>query len=254
MESNQIMQFFRPKPSSPELPLFIFLPAMDGTGQLFRSQIPKLCPNYDILCLSIPKDDRSVWEELVENTINLIKIEREKNQERPIYLCGESFGGCLAMKVALTAPHLFTKLILVNPASSIRHTPWLTWGSFLTQLLPESLYRFSVFGVLPFLAEVDRIPKNDQETLLSIIQSIPQETSMWRLELLSKFHLNESQLNLLKLPVLILAGEADRLLPSVREAKHLANVIPNSEIVLLPDSGHACLLEKEIDLNQIINS
>jgi pimeloyl-ACP methyl ester carboxylesterase len=50
----------------------------------------------------------------------------------------------------------------------------------------------------------------------------------------------------------LLAGAADRLLPSLSEAEHLVKVLPNAEMVVLPHSGHACLLEREVNLYEII--
>ncbi|MEM9509756.1 MAG: alpha/beta hydrolase, partial [Cyanobacteria bacterium P01_E01_bin.35] len=46
----------------------------------------------------------------------------------------------------------------------------------------------------------------------------------------------------------------DRLLPSVTEADRLVRYLPNARKVLLPDSGHACLLEREIRLEEILGS
>ena len=56
--------FLTPSPLCPEKPLFVFLPGMDGTGQLLRTQIPDLETVFDIRCLAIPPDDLSTWDEL----------------------------------------------------------------------------------------------------------------------------------------------------------------------------------------------
>jgi pimeloyl-ACP methyl ester carboxylesterase len=54
--------------------------------------------------------------------------------------------------------------------------------------------------------------------------------------------------------VLLIGGAADRLLPSVQEVERLAELLPNAKIVVLPDSGHTCLLETDINLFEIIKS
>ncbi len=51
-----------------------------------------------------------------------------------------------------------------------------------------------------------------------------------------------------------MASETDRLLPSVTEADRLVCYLPNARKILLPDSGHACLLESEIRLEEILGS
>ena len=250
---NRLLKFLTPKPPRPDLPLFVFVPGMDGTGKLLRTQVPKLAEAFDIRCLAIPPDDLANWEILVSETVSLIEKEQQAgNRQRPIYLSGESFGGCLALKVALAAPHLLERLILVNPASSFRQQPWIQWGSYLTQWLPSSIYPLSVFGLLPALASLEKIEHSDRLALLEAMQSVPQRTSIWRLALVRSFDLGEPDLRRLKMPVLIVASGADRLLPSVAEAKLLVKVLPNAQMVILANSGHACLLETDVDLYTII--
>jgi pimeloyl-ACP methyl ester carboxylesterase len=74
------------------------------------------------------------------------------------------------------------------------------------------------------------------------------------LSLLRQFRLEDLPLDRVHQPVLILASEADRLLPSQREAKRLARLLPNTTIVQLAGSGHACLLENQLNLSAILKS
>lgn len=249
--SSQI-SFLRPTQPRPELPLFIFLPAMDGTGKLLRSQQSRLSTTFDIRCLSIPLNDLSTWDQLLTKTLELITIEKSAAPSRLIYLCGESFGGCLALKVALTAPELLDKLILVNSASSFSQQPLVKYGSYLTPYLPSYLYRLSVTGTLPFLAALGRMKRSERQALLEAMQSVSQQTSIWRLELMRSFKVDKNQLERLKKPVLVIASLADRLLPSLSQAKFLVKYLPKAQMVTLPNSGHACLLEADVDLHRII--
>jgi pimeloyl-ACP methyl ester carboxylesterase len=66
--------------------------------------------------------------------------------------------------------------------------------------------------------------------------------------------MEESKLRSLNLPVLAIAGGADRLLPSVAEAQHLASVLPNAKMLVLPRCGHACLLEADVNLYEIMKA
>ena len=82
--------------------------------------------------------------------------------------------------------------------------------------------------------------------------SVQIENSVQRLSMMRHFHINPEQLQRFKNPVLLVASQGDRLLPSVPEAKRLQQKLPNAEVVILPHSGHACLLETDINLYQII--
>ncbi|WP_193196379.1 alpha/beta fold hydrolase [Nostoc sp. MG11] len=246
--------FLTPKRVQPEYPLFVYLPGMDGTGQLLRSQTAGLEVGFDVRCLALPRKDLTTWDVLTKNVLNLIHAELKKSSQRPIYLCGESFGGCLAMKVAIQTPQLFKRIILINPASAFHLRPWLNSASQLTSFVPEPLYDVGALGLLPFLASLPRISRSDRHELLKTMRSIPPATVLWRLSLLREFHVDEEQLRRLTQPTLLIAGASDRLLPSVTEVKRIANILPNAKTMVLPDSGHACLLEKDIYLYEILKS
>lgn len=244
--------FLVPKKIHSNYPLFIYLPGMDGSGQLFQTQIDGLEAGFDVRCLAIPSKDLTSWDELTNRVLNLIHAELKNTPQRPVYLCGESFGGCLAKKVAIRAPHLFKCIILSNPASSFRIHPFFYWGSQFTDFLPNFCYDVSALGLLPFLASLPRINRDDRKKLLKAMQSVPPETIRWRISLLREFYIDEYKLSQLTQPILLLAGANDRLLPSTREALRLANIFPNAKIIVLPESGHACLLEKDINLYEIM--
>lgn len=246
--------FLTPSKLNPNNPLFVFLPGMDGTGQLLRTQTAGLEPAFDVRCLAIPPTDLTSWDELASEVVSLIQAELEKRPTRSVYLCGESFGGCLAMKVAVRSPELFDRIILVNPASSFNQRPMLGWGAQLTGWIPHPVYRGSAVWLLPFLANLGRTDESDRRALLDAIHSVPQKTVIWRLSLITDFHVDETQLRQLTQPVMLIAGGSDRLLPSVAEAKRLTTCFPNAQMVVLPHSGHACLLEAEVNLFEIIKA
>ncbi|MEI1378404.1 alpha/beta hydrolase [Nostoc sp. UHCC 0926] len=246
--------FLTPERVQPEYPLLVYLPGMDGTGQLLRSQTAGLETGFDVRCLALPRKDLNTWDVLTKSVLDLIDAELEKSSQRPVYLCGESFGGCLAMKVAIQAPELFKRIILINPASSFRLRPWLNWASQFTSLVPSGLYDVGALALLPFLSSLPRISRSDRHELLKTMRSIPAETVLWRLSLLREFHIDDEQLSRLTQPVLLIAGASDRLLPSVIEVKRIANILANTNIVVLPNCGHACLLEEDINLYDILKA
>ncbi|MDJ0658832.1 MAG: alpha/beta hydrolase [Crocosphaera sp.] len=233
-------------------PLLIYFPGMDGTGKLFHRQGEKLKDFFSIRCLSIPSNDQSDWSTLVENTVTLIKKELESYPHSSVYLCGESFGGCLALKVALAIPELMEKIILINPASSFNKRPFLKLGVELNRWVPDFVYKGSTVILLSFLGSLDRMKNRDSQALLAAMQSLPQEVVSWRLSLLRDFEINPDNLRQFKKPILLLASQEDKLLPSVEEAKELVDCFPNSRLTILPKSGHACLLENDVNLLKIL--
>jgi pimeloyl-ACP methyl ester carboxylesterase len=246
--------FLNPPKTNPDHPLFVFLPGMDESTKLALLQIASVKTTFDVCSFVIQPDVMDSWDMLCERVVSLTTAALEMVPRKSVYLCGESFGGCLALKVIVKAPKLFDRIILVNPASSFNRRPWIHWGSLLTRWLPERLYQMNSVLFLPFLASVKRMTPAARQTLLESVRCVPLETSIQRLSLMREFDLDKEQLHQLTQPVLLIASKGDRLLPSVAEAKRLAEIFPNAQVVLLPHSGHACLLETDVNLYGIMQS
>jgi pimeloyl-ACP methyl ester carboxylesterase len=118
--------------------------------------------------------------------------------------------------------------------------------------VPSSLFNIGALGLLPFLASLERIAPSDRLMLLTAMRSVPSTTVNWRLSLLRDFQVDQEQLQQLIQPVLLIGSGSDRLLPSVSEIVRLADMIPNTKTFILPNSGHACLLEEKVNLYQIL--
>jgi len=82
--------------------------------------------------------------------------------------------------------------------------------------------------------------------------SVQPQAASWRLNLLRQFPVDSIVSELIDLSVVLIAGEVDRLLPSVFEVRILQRLLPKSKLVLLPGSGHACLLERDLYLADFI--
>jgi pimeloyl-ACP methyl ester carboxylesterase len=248
------VKLLRRSPRKKDYPLFIYLPGMDGTGELFHTQTNSLEPYFEVVSVAILPNNLSNWESLSNSIIELIKIELKQRNNPRIYLCGESFGGCLALKIWTFAPDLLEKIILVNPASSFNRQPLLNLGIPLTQWIPEFLYQGTTSVLLPFLGSLERMKEGDRIKLLKAMNSLPLNTVNWRLSLLRDFAVKLEELTRLKQPVLILASRGDLLLPSLEEAQRLLNYLKRGYLEILPNSGHACLLEKDVNLYELLIS
>ncbi|KAK9272054.1 hypothetical protein L1049_002423 [Liquidambar formosana] len=116
-------------------PLLLFLPGVDGTGLGLILHHQRLGKFFDIWCLHIPVKDRTPFSDLVKLVERMVRSEYSHSPKRPIYLVGESLGGCLALEVAARNPDIDLVLILANPAS--RHLQALIP---LLEVMPDQLY------------------------------------------------------------------------------------------------------------------
>ena len=244
--------FYSPYEDKAGCPLLVFLPGLNETGQgLMSRQMASLKDYFNIRCLVIPPQDLNDWDVIAESTLALIEAETSA-QKSSIYLCGESFGGCLALEMLRQAQDWFEKIILINPASSFRRVFWLNFGSHLLQLTPEWIYHHSAWLTPAFLTNIDRVSTQACEHLADTVRCTSKQAANRRIGMMRNFQVNEIQLGHVATPVLLIGSREDLILPSVQEAHRLANIFLEATVVTLPHSGHACLVEEEVDLYQIM--
>lgn len=237
---------------SNQLPLFVFLPGLDGSDVSLRNHFEALATVFDVRYFAIPDNSVDDWEGLVNRLVELLAPEKETQPDRPIYLCGESFGACLALEAVGHRPDLFEQLTLINPASSFNRRLWRSLGAAIVRRMPGKTYRVGALGLIPFLVASHRVANHNRQALRGAMQRLTPETVAWRMSLLRDFRLNQAKLRRFKSPTLLVAATADRLLPSTTEVKRLALELQRTQTVTLDGSGHACLLERDISLFDIL--
>ena len=107
-------------------------------------------------------------------------------------------------------------------------------------------------GFWPFLASLGRIARTHAGDLLAAMQAVSQQTSAWRVALMREFEIGKTQLRRIAQPALVIASGHDSILSSLEESQRLTQYIPNAKRVVLPESGHTCLLETDVNLYAIL--
>ncbi|XP_048133815.1 phytyl ester synthase 1, chloroplastic isoform X1 [Rhodamnia argentea] len=256
-----------------DCPVLLFLPGLDGTGLGLILHHKALGRAFEVRCLHIPVYDRTPFEDLVTFVAKTVKAEYASSPHKPIYLVGDSFGGCLALAVAAHNSTIDLVVILVNPATSFGRSqlqPLLP----LLEAMPDGLH-FTVPYLLSFvmgdpvkMAAVDidnTLPPRVALEQLSVnltsllprlsglADIIPKETLLWKLKLLkSAASYTYSRLHAVNAEVLLLASGKDNMLPSRDEAQRLSNSLKNCRVRYFKDNGHTLLLEGGINLLTVI--
>ncbi|GLT95242.1 hypothetical protein SLE2022_129350 [Rubroshorea leprosula] len=254
-------------------PVLLFLPGLDGVGMGLMLHHKALGKVFEVRCLHIPIYDRTPFEELVKFTEETIRLENALSPNKPIYLVGDSFGGCLALAVSAHNPKIDLVVILANPATSFGRSQLQPFISFF-EALPDGLnvsvpyilslvicdpVKLATVGVgskLPPRIRIEQLSRN-LTSLFPLISGIanivPRETLAWKLKLIkSAAAYANSRLHAVKAEVLLLVSDKDNMLPSQDEAQRLKGLLQNCTVRHFKDNGHILLLEDGISLLTII--
>uniref|UniRef100_A0A0D9V0V8 Serine aminopeptidase S33 domain-containing protein n=1 Tax=Leersia perrieri TaxID=77586 RepID=A0A0D9V0V8_9ORYZ len=94
------------RPAIDGAPPLLFLPGIDGVGMELIMHHKSLAKVFEVRCLHIPVSDRTPYEGLLQILEEYVKYEHSLSPNRPIYITGDSFGGCLALSLAARNPEI----------------------------------------------------------------------------------------------------------------------------------------------------
>ena len=166
-------------------------------------------------------------------------------------LVGVSLGGMIAMQLALYSPLHVMALMLTSCGTHLASgVPPVVWQAYHERF--EAAFGFMTKGsvsektktekpeIFEYLDSVFRIPENfTKESFLASLRD-PEGLFNWNIS---------EQLSKIKVPTLVLAGEADQAI-SVEAIRYLSTAIPKARLKLLTDVGHYYPIERPTDFNR----
>lgn len=226
----------------------VLVPGMNGTGELFYRQVPRLERSYRVATYSL-REDADGLERLAADLAHVVDVVAPVH--RRAIVVGESFGGAVALTFALEYPEQVEALVLLNSfphfAAQLRlrlaiaSLAILPWGAMP---LVRHLTAFRLHSPHTHRAEVKQF--------IALTAHATREGYINRLKLLRRFDVRD-RLHDIRQPALFLAAECDHLVPAVAQARYMADRVPSSVLRILAGHGHICLIAPDLDLAQILD-
>lgn len=184
-------------------------------------------------------------EQMADDAIVFIKAKGLKQVD----LLGFSMGGMVAQQIVLKQPELVRKMILAGtgPAGGegISSVVGVTFYDMLRGFFTgQDAKQFLFFTRTPsgiaagkaFLARLkERAENRDQEIAVGAFIAQLQALRTWG-------HKEPADLSLVKQPVLVVNGDADRMVPTPN-THDLARRLSNSTLIIYPDAGHGGIFQ-----------
>jgi len=163
----------------------------------------------------------------------------------PVYVCGLSMGGYIAMAMLRMHPERIAGLILTATRSAA-DTPEAKTNRDKSILLAQSLGAKPIIdNMLPHLLSPKSLAGRPEivQTAHEIMSSISVNTIIKDLLGLKERPDSTSLLAGSTQPMLIIHGSDDQIVP-LAEAQTLQQTIPNAQLTILPDAGHLLNMEQ----------
>jgi pimeloyl-ACP methyl ester carboxylesterase len=225
----------------------LYLPGLDGTARLLHRQ-PGLHEAYDVACQPYPQDGPQTYDSLTDLAVAALEARRTLEQPRAVVLA-ESFGGAVALMLALRRPELIERLVLVNTYAYFPRRWLIRLVSGLAPLLPprpgSPLTRpmRGVFFFAPEIATAERTAWWDRTA------DVPLRTYGHRTRLIVGLDLRP-QLHQITLPALVIVAPNDRVVPP-QAGRELARLLPSAKLLEMR-VGHAAMIHPKLDVARLL--
>lgn len=98
---------------------------------------------------------------------------------------------------------------------------------------------------------VDSVNREDRQRFWKATETVSGEAYARRLQLIKELDL-ESRLCEIQTPTLFIAGDRDLLVPSVKEARAMAEQMQDARVRVVKGAGHACLMGGLVRLDELL--
>ena len=226
-------------------PPLLYLPGLDGTGRLlYRHEA--LGETYRVLCQSYPQDRKTTYEELAQEAALRLA---EDGGGRPAVVVAESFGGGVALTLALSRPDTVERLVLVNTFARYPRRLLIRAGAILGSVCPSKRGPACVHALCSrYLFSPDTPPAARAE-LRQRTADVPLRALWRRCCMIAGLDLR-ARLAEMESPTLVLTSLNDRVVPP-RAGRELAERLPRARLIEL-HAGHVALLHPSVDLAAIL--
>jgi pimeloyl-ACP methyl ester carboxylesterase len=221
----------------------VYLPGIDGTGRLLFRQ-PALFERYDVRCISYPQDRPTTYAELA--TLGAAELEPHGG-----IVLAESFGGAVALTLALSQPRLVHRLMLVNTFAWFPRRPFIKTLAFFGKYLPRRPASTRTRPFRGWFFSPSGISKGDKSEWWERTADVPMSAYGMRLQLLAGVDLR-SRLEEIDVPAHVLVSPNDRIVPPCC-GRLLAKRLPNSKLIEI-EAGHAAMIHPDVDIAAMLGA
>ncbi len=217
----------------------IYVPGIDGSGELLLGLASKIAERRRLTRLAYTCDS-PIEEDQYSGLARRLWQVVDGSPGDKVVLLAESFGGAVALQAVLEKPERVAGLVLVNSFAHYRARARLQWSRWILPRIPPPVFQWArarfaprtLFGKLRDADAIARFRKTRHP--------FSPEGYARRLRMIQRLDLRE-RLPEVSCPTLVVAGDRDRVVDSVRQAELMNETIPLSRAHVVEGGGHLLL-------------
>jgi len=237
-------------------PVIIFIHGFPFNKQMWNPQLEVLGQKFRCIAFDLPGygSSETAEEISIEYYADVLDSFMHMMQIDKAVICGLSMGGYISLRAIVKYPERFSKLILcdtqcIADSDEARKKRYST----IEMIEKDGLGPFTE-GFMKNLFTENNLQSNGSyvKEIKNTMLSAKPESVTATLKALANRIETCSNLNDIKIPVLIICGEEDKITP-VKQAQFLHENISGSKLVLLQEAAHLSNLEQTELFNKAIS-
>lgn len=214
----------------------VYVPGIDGSGELLFATAARLARRFRLVRLRYEEGGEDGYEALAASVVECL----DRAGIDQAILLAESFGGAVALQVALDAPRRIRALAIVNSFVHYRRRWRLSLARITAPLVPPFLFRIGrrLFSRHTFFG---RLPEADVVEAFCSAGGVQFDRGYrTRLRMIAGLDLRP-RLGEVRQPVALFASGRDRIVDSRWQASEMAESLADTSLCEVEDGGHVIL-------------
>jgi len=230
---------------------------------IWRNIIPELAKQYHVVTFDLPGFGRSSRQNVLYSPnfyAEFIKWVVDRHVlNRPLIVMGHSLGGAVALCYAALYPENLQRLILIDVSGVIHRAAFSRhimknigekekgWRKFPIKLFSEIMKNAVVAAEVPESSDYIDTVLNSPDLRNKVLMADSEKIAGVAL---ANFNFSDL-IHQIKTPAVIIWGEDDPVTP-VRTGKLLTFTLKNTQLNIIPDTGHNIIRERPLYFKQLI--
>ncbi len=228
------------KAAAPGKPVVLYVPGLDGTGKMLFNTAARLEEHFRLICFAYEFEKEISSEGLYERLADSIVQRMDEAGVTKAVVLAESFGGGVALNLALRHPDRVQGLMLVNTFCYFPQRVRVKLGALMAPFTPTKMLRI---GRASLASKVFFRPRKDAHAETGFRDSIPgfaRGGYAVRLQAIPTLDLR-ARLSEISIPCYLYASDSDLVVPSKKTMQVLKDGLPNATLTILKRANHIVL-------------